>query len=148
MTDRVPTSFTCAQPVNSSPAGFRLANGASLSKQDQAELQRGRSSLLHLPSRKRRRASPGAERDSSPSTSTAARSQDRAARRRPVHEAGATSKPLKSVRCACSAHAFAPAGFAFVARFSVLLCVHAASAYHTVSTKQAMILICHNDCCQ
>lgn len=78
----------------------RLTNGASFSKQDQAELQRIKSSLLQLPSRKRSRSSLGVdrglERDSSPSTSTAARSQDRAYRHTTsAHEGGATSKPDK-----------------------------------------------------
>ena len=78
----------------------RLMNGASLSKQDQADLQRGRSALLQLTSRKRSRATSGLDRDSSPSTSTAARSQDRAYRRTTsAHEGGATSKPHKPVRC-------------------------------------------------
>ncbi|KAL3148229.1 hypothetical protein ABBQ38_013701 [Trebouxia sp. C0009 RCD-2024] len=81
----------------------RLTNGASLSKQDQAELQRVKSSLLQLPSRKRSRSSMGvdrgAERDSSPTTSTAARSQDRAYRRTTsAHEGGATSKPDKPAK--------------------------------------------------
>lgn len=83
----------------------RLTNGASLSRQDQAELQRSKSSLLQLPSRKRSRSTlgldRGAERDTSPSTSTAARSQDRAFRRTTsAHEGGATSKPDKPARCA------------------------------------------------
>lgn len=83
----------------------RLTNGASLSKQDQAELQRVKSSLLQLPSRKRSRSSMGvdrgAERDSSPTTSTAARSQDRAYRRTTsAHEGGATSKPDKPAKYA------------------------------------------------
>ena len=61
-----------------------------------------KASLLQLPSRKRSRPSSrggeGDERDSSPSTSTAARSQDRAFRRRPANEGGATSKPFKPAR--------------------------------------------------
>ena len=91
----------------------RLTNGASLSKQDQAELQRVKSSLLQLPSRKRSRSSMGvdrdrgAERDSSPSTSTAARSQDRAYRRTTsAQEGGATSKPDKPARYAFYAPCF------------------------------------------
>lgn len=83
----------------------RLTSGASLSKQDQADMQRVRSSLLQLANRKRSRAASGidrgADRDSSPSTSTAARSQDRAYRRTTsAHEGGATSKPYKPARCA------------------------------------------------
>ena len=78
----------------------RLTNGASLSKQDQAELQRVRSSLLQLTSRKRSRATSGVDRDSSPSASTAAQSQDRAHRRTAsANEGGATSKPYKPARC-------------------------------------------------
>lgn len=72
-------------------------------------MQRVRSSLLQLASRKRSRAAlgmdrgvdRGVDRDSSPSTSTAARSQDRAYRRTTsAQEGGATSKPYKPARCA------------------------------------------------
>ncbi|KAL0033139.1 hypothetical protein WJX79_005261 [Trebouxia sp. C0005] len=74
----------------------RLANG----RQEQPDLQRVKSSLLEskLPSRKRARPASGCERDSSPTTSTAARSQDSAARRASLLEGGATSKPHKPAR--------------------------------------------------
>ncbi|DBB04664.1 hypothetical protein WJX77_006462 [Trebouxia sp. C0004] len=74
----------------------RLANG----RQQQPDLQRVKSSLLEskLPGRKRARPASGGERDSSPTTSTAARSQDSAARRASLLEGGATSKPHRPAR--------------------------------------------------
>ena len=78
----------------------RLANG----RQEQPDLQRVKSSLLEskLPGRKHARPASGGERDSSPTTSTATRSQDSAARRASLLEGGATSKPHRPAR---SAHA-------------------------------------------
>lgn len=78
----------------------RLSNGASYSRQEQSDLQRVKSSLLdgQAASRKRVRPTSGRDRESSPSTSTAHRSQDRAARRAFLHEGGADSKPYRPVR--------------------------------------------------
>ena len=74
----------------------RLTNG----RQEQPGLQRVRSALLEnkVPSRKRARPASGGDRESSPSTSTAQRSQDQAARRASGLEGGATSKPSRAVR--------------------------------------------------
>lgn len=78
----------------------RLSNGASYSRQEQSDLQRVKSSLLdgQAASKKRVRPTSGRDRESSPSTSTAHRSQDRAARRAFLHEGGADSKPYRPVR--------------------------------------------------